>query len=414
MSVHELAIRNNVDNDIINAEIEPISAELVADEPVLAQIVSDQESPRPAWYRRILKAVAAVFSWLFGFAAMIVGLAVLATIPILQFLSLGYLLEASGRIARTGRLRDGFIGIDQFGRLGSIVLGTSLALLPVWFISSLTYSSLLLNGRSRETRLWGVFLTLATIATICHVLWAWFRGGRLLHFIWPAPVRFFRRIRQGGWIVQARDATCEFVEKLRLPTYFMLGIRGFAGAIIWLFIPVTLLAMGTLARQPIGTFLGLVGSFLMAIVVMYLPFLQTRFAVNNDFAELFRVSAVRDDFKRAPVAFWIALFFTLLFALPLYILKAELIPREAAWLPSLVFVIFMYPSRLAAGWAIARARRRDAPRHFVFRWSSRFAVVPVVAFYVGFVFLTQYVSWYGRWSLYEQHAFLLPVPFLGI
>jgi hypothetical protein len=221
-------------------------------------------------------------------------------------------------------------------------------------------------------------------------------------------------MRQGGGLAQARDATCNFIEKLRLARYFMLGIRGFAGAIIWLFVPVTLLAMGTFARQPAGTLLGLIGSLMLAIVVMYLPFLQTRFAIDNDFAELFRVSAVREDFRRAPIAFWIALFFTLLFALPLYILKAELIPREAAWLPSLVFVIFMYPSRLATGWAIARAHRRDQPRHFVFRWSSRLAVIPVVAFYVGFVFLTQYVSWYGRWSLYEQHAFLVPVPFLGI
>jgi hypothetical protein len=30
------------------------------------------------------------------------------------------------------------------------------------------------------------------------------------------------------------------------------------------------------------------------------------------------------------------------------------------------------------------------------------------------VFLSQYVSWYGIASLYEQHAFMVPVPFLGL
>lgn len=415
MSVHELPI-HYVENQTINDEKVPIPAKLGEFVPITAEIVgtTTTNSPDPAWYRRWTRAVVSATEWTFGFVSMIVGLALLATIPIFQFLSLGYFLEASGRIARTGRIRDGFIGMKRFSRVGSIVLGTSLALLPVWIVSSLTYSSVLLNGRSRETRFWGIVLALTTIATIFHIVWAWFRGGRFRHFAWPAPLRFVKQIKKGGSIAAARDSTCEFVEQFRLPYYFMLGIRGFAGAILWLVVPVTLLAMGTVIRPPVGTILAIVGSLLLALSVMYLPFLQTRFAIRNDFSEFFRIAAVRDDFRRAPVAFWFALFCTLLFALPLYILKAELIPREAAWMPSLVFVIFMYPSRLAAGWAIARARMRNTTRHFVFRWSSRLAAIPIVSFYVGFVFLTQYVSWYGRWSLYEQHAFLLPVPFLGI
>ena len=28
------------------------------------------------------------------------------------------------------------------------------------------------------------------------------------------------------------------------------------------------------------------------------------------------------------------------------------------------------------------------------------------------LYFTQYLSWYGTWSLYEQHAFLLPVPLI--
>ena len=47
-------------------------------------------------------------------------------------------------------------------------------------------------------------------------------------------------------------------------------------------------------------------------------------------------------------------------------------------------------------------------------WLARTAAVPVVGMYVLIVYFTQYISWYDSWSLYEQHAFLLPVPFLGM
>ncbi len=41
-------------------------------------------------------------------------------------------------------------------------------------------------------------------------------------------------------------------------------------------------------------------------------------------------------------------------------------------------------------------------------------MVPVVLIYVVIAYFTQYLSWYGVWSLYEQHAFLVPAPFLGM
>jgi hypothetical protein len=40
--------------------------------------------------------------------------------------------------------------------------------------------------------------------------------------------------------------------------------------------------------------------------------------------------------------------------------------------------------------------------------------LPIEAFYVLIVFFTQYTSWNGVFSLYEQHAFLLPIPFFGM
>ena len=110
----------------------------------------------------------------------------------------------------------------------------------------------------------------------------------------------------------------------------------------------------------------------------------------------------------------IGVFTPLLSALPLYLLKIEMVPREAAWLPGLVFIAFIYPSRLLTGWALARAKRREAPRHWFFRWTGWLPLLPAAGFYVLVVYFTQFTSWNGIASLYEQHAFLLPVPFFGM
>ena len=85
-----------------------------------------------------------------------------------------------------------------------------------------------------------------------------------------------------------------------------------------------------------------------------------------------------------------------------------------AQLPSLVFVLFMLPARLLTGWAVGRACRRQLPRHGVFRWGSRLGLVPIALLYAVFVYLTQYLSWNGSWSLLEQHAFLVPAPLMSL
>jgi hypothetical protein len=151
----------------------------------------------------------------------------------------------------------------------------------------------------------------------------------------------------------------------------------------------------------------------LALVLLYVPFLQIRFAVENRFRALFEWRMVRRHFAKAPYAFVFALFITLLFAIPLYLLKIETLPSEAAWLPSLFFIAFIFPARLLAGWAYGLAAHRPQPRHWFFRWTARMPLLPLTLLYCFIVFWTQYTSWNGVVSLYEQHAFLLPVPYLG-
>src|SRR3954447_17784896 len=63
---------------------------------------------RPGLVRRIGRGIASACDWVFGAVTLVVALAVLAAVPVVQLLSFGYFLEAAGRVARTGRLRDGW------------------------------------------------------------------------------------------------------------------------------------------------------------------------------------------------------------------------------------------------------------------------------------------------------------------
>jgi hypothetical protein len=359
----------------------------------------------------LLRGIASAAEWLFGLISLVVALSTLAALPVLQFLSLGYLLESSARVARTGRLRDGFVGVRRAARIGGIAAGVWLATVPAWLVGTLARSAELIDPAGRAARGWRAALILTVALTLFHVLVACARGGRLRYFLWPFghPFWLIRRLREGGLYVESRDAFWASLSALRLPYYARLGFVAFFGTFAWLAVPAILISAG--GRVPP---LGLLGALLLAIVVPFLPFLQIRYAQEGRVSALFSRRAIRERFRRAPWAFAFSLMILLLASIPLYLLKIEMIPREAAWLPSLVFVAFLAPARLLTGWAYARSGRRDRPRHWTFRVLGRLAIVPVAAFYVLIVFLAQYTSWGGAASLYEQHAFLLPVPFLQI
>ncbi len=370
--------------------------------------------PRPFWLLPwyglvwLVRTVLSGLEWCFGLLALVAGLALLAAVPVLQFLSFGYLLEVSGRIARTGRLSEGLIGVRRAARVGSVVLGTWLFLLPLRYLATFERDARLIDPTSPATQWWTTFMTVITVIVALHIVGAWARGGRLRHFLLPIinPLRVFRAVFRRGAYRDARDAVWEFVAALRLPYYFWLGLRGFVGGLLWLLVPVTMLATGRDA--PV---IGVLGALLMVLVALYLPLLQTHFAAQGRLRNMLALRAIRESFARAPLAWFLALFGTLALALPLYVLKIEMIPREVAWLPSLVFVLFMLPARFLCGWAYARGNRREDASWRLVRWPLKVTLIPVAVIYVGFVYLTQFAAWDGIWSLYEQHAFLLPVPF---
>lgn len=355
------------------------------------------------------------FDRLVGGATVILVLAVISAIPLLNLLSLGYLLEASGRVARTGRLRDGWIGLAGFAVVGKILLAGWIALLPVRLVHSFWRDAELIAPGSANATTLRAILVILLLAVSLHLLWAVIRGGKWRHFLWPAPLRFLRWIGSDLRLRSAWGAIAARFRSLHLLHFFRLGALGFAGALLWLALPVLILmAAATFANPGISLLTSLLGSILLGLAVLYLPYLQTRFALTGRFREFLDPFAARRSFRKAPLAFWLALAATLLFALPLYLLKIELTPAEVAWLPNVVFVLFIFPARLLLGWSLARAERRETARIWVSRWAARLAALPVVAVYVFFVWISQYLSWHGSLGLLEQHAFLVPAPLLGL
>jgi hypothetical protein len=284
-----------------------------------------------------------------------------------------------------------------------------LSLLPVWLARIYVRSAALVDPGGSAELAWRVALGVVSVVVFGHVVAACAKGGRLRHFLWPVGslLWWVRLPRRPGTYARIRDGFWEFLRGFRFPHYFRVGGVGFGGTLVWLAPPAFLIS-----RSGPAPLLGVLGVLWLGIVVPFLPFLQVRYAVEGNWRALFQVRGVKDRFKRAPWAFAVALMALLLAAIPLYLLKIETIPREASWLPALVFVVFLMPARILTGWAYARAIRREKPRHWFFRVLGRVAIVPAAVLYVLIVFFAQYTSWGGSWSLYEQHAFLLPVPFL--
>jgi hypothetical protein len=458
---------------------------------------------------RVARGIAWLLEWIFGVVSLVLGLSMLAALPIVQVVTLGYFLESSARVARSGRIRDGFVGVRKAARVGGVTAGIWLSLVPTWFAGSYARSAELINPGGSSAILWRIAFIAVTVVAMLHIGVSCLRGGRIRHFLWPFghPIWLVRRLRCGGLYSEARDGLWTFAGSLRVPYYFRLGLIGFLGTLAWLAIPGVLIA-----ATGVAPLLAPIGMLLLAIVVPFLPFLQVRYAVEGKVAALFSRRAIRGRFRCAPWAFAFSLFVLLLASIPLYLLKIEMIPREAAWLPSLVFVIFLAPARLLTGWAYARSGRRELPRgcelrlissvadasdipsegkkliivaledpvlhfrifdrkgrvdvdtddtrlteqaplieglrrqleelwprrkltrserrrvittltsivghtlprHWIFRVLGRVAIVVTAVFYVLVVFFAQYTSWGGASSLYEQHAFLLPVPFFNM
>lgn len=440
----------------------PIGENGLTPTPIVAETTSSESPSRfTSWTFRSAAWIGSATRFCFGIASLLVLLAVVAAIPVLQFASFGYLLAVSGRVAKQGRLRAGFIGVEKAVRLGGVLLGVWLSIVPVRLLSESWYAAWLIDPASASTRVLRILLISGLLLTVLHLLSALACGGRLRHFLWPlwAPFRWAlwavqgslgwrpigalagasiglvmpcaladfrslkplqnwfppsvlrRSFREGQWMRRSSEQLWQFWLGLRLPYFWWLGVRGAAGTLLWLLFPSGLLIAAANRNDPGGGLLALIGIPLAALVFALLIQVQLRFSVTERWRTFLEPRAGWTQFRRAPLWSALAGWVALVLALPMFLLKIEAVPPELHWVLSLVFVAGAWPSRLLLGASTASGLKRASGSSWW--WSLLWAFVLVIgcgAFAVILV-LTRYLSWSGAGSLLENHLFLLPTPF---
>ena len=469
--VAEVVEANKAGDELVNAELAATSND--PDNPIpIATLSGTQENgpselgiqneqPKPSWVFRLIAFAKQLTSNLFGIASVIFLLAVTANVPILNFLSFGYLLEVTGRLARKQKFSDAMVGLRKASVLGSIVLGTWLLLWPLRLMSDIWFEAYLIDPTSQQTQLLRFVQIVAIVMVLAHIAAAWICGGKLRYFFWPViapfsfgvwlarrlagvsifrktislatgwfaprladdicstppivdwflPAIFMKRLINGNLIQSSRDAVWNFTSELNLPYYFMLGFKGFLGTFLWLLFPTALLVSSTYSEGGAAVLSALLGVMTAIPVFALLPFLQANFATDGKLKRFVEIRRVFKNFGRAPFAHIVALLMAILLALPLFILKVEAIPPELLWTLSIVFIMFTWPAKMLTGWAYGRGSKRERPSRWWIRYPLLASTVPLALAFVLILMLTRYISWNGAMSLFENHVFLLPAPF---
>jgi hypothetical protein len=299
-------------------------------------------------------------------------------------------------------------------RLGSIVLGVGIWLLPLMFIAGYAADARLIDPTSQAAANWQTGKMIAMVLVAGHLCLALARGGSFFCFFRPLKnvLFFIRQLRSadGGYWQTAEQNVREFLSRWRLGHLFSLGLRGLIGAFAWLAIPTFLFAA---ADKPEGgpIVVTIFGGVLLMLVFSWLPFLQARFAAENRLRALFELSTIRRSFKKAPLTILFAILGVYVLALPLYLSKVALPPRDALVLLTPLFIVSIYPAKVISGWAYHRAMAQPEPARVWWRWPARWLMLPLLAAYVFLLYLTQFIGAQGKLVLFQHHAFLLPVPF---
>ncbi len=398
-------------DDVCEVEFAEASPELIAERDGV-DVTSYRLPPCPHLLKHPLKFAGWLIRAAFGIVSLTLLLAVVAAIPIVNFLALGYLLEVEGRVARTGRLRDAFLLLDVAPRFGAIALGTWLWLLPLRLAGSARRDAYFIEPGGPSDRFWSVFAPVLAVLIGTHICLALARGGSLSCFFRPIKnLRWLlQKRRETDYTAHATAAVKDFVGRLRLKHHFWLGLRGFVGAMIWLIIPTAMFAAAT-PDEGLSNLIAFIGAIGLLLVFSWLPFLQARFALTGRFRSMFELRTVRQLYRQAPLAWLLAVAVVYVLALPLYLPKVFLLPQDAMWLITLIFIVTIYPARVITGWAMHRAMKRETRPWFGWRWMSRSIMLPLLALYVFLLFFTPLIGEHGKQVLFEHHALLLPVPF---
>jgi hypothetical protein len=344
-----------------------------------------------------------------------------ASIPVVNVFALGYLVEAQGRVCRSGKIRSAFYLLPAVQRLSGIVLAVWLWLLPVQFLAQAARDSWLLAPAGKAAWILTGSLVATSLAVACHLLLAIGCGGGWWRFFRPISNlrRFSERLRSGSYWHVAHESICEFVGAFRLPHLFRLGLLAYVAVYFWLSLPTLLftsLEDVTSRWQVVAFVIGCIG---LALSLIWLPILLAHVAAIGRWKAILEVSRVRDLYAATPLRWTLANALVLASScLPLLytaLFKIRIPPHAARWDLMLLFLVTAAPARILIGWVYYRSAKRT-PRSPT--WAKRIwqaiSAAPLlvgVCYYVYFLNLAATGGELGDRSVWQFHALLLPFPF---
>jgi hypothetical protein len=298
-------------------------------------------------------------------------------------------------------------------RLGGIAFGIWFWLLVVRLVADAASDAETIAPGTVIAGAWRIALVVVSIGVGTHIVLALSRGGGFWCFF--RPIKNTRwllgQVESGGYFLKAEAAVREFISALRIPHHFWLGLRGFAGTFLWLFIPTIMFGALQDPDKPVQILATLFGGVCLLLVLGWAPFLQAHFAAENRFRAFRELATIRELWRRKPVLWFLAVVILYALSLPLYLFKVAVPPRDALWYFTLIFVVTIYPAKILVAWAYSRAVRKEKRQWPAIRWLFGIALVPLMAFYLFLLFFTPAIGATGRRVLFEHHALLLPTPF---
>ncbi len=381
-----------------------------------------QEFPRlPSLRHHPLRAIAWLVRACLGLIFLVGLLALTAAIPVVNVLALGYLMEAQGRVARTGKFRSAFYLLPAAQRLGGMLLAVWLWLLPIQFLASLTRDSWLLAPGGTAAWLWTSLLVAASSLIAVHLLMAIGCGGGWWRFVRPVSNTrwLLARVRGAEYWQEAHQAIYEFAAAFRLPHLLRLGLLGYAAAYVWLVVPTLLFTMldDVTSRWQIAGFLA--GCVTLTLTLLWMPLLMAHVASEGRWRAMFEFRIVRRLAGQTPLRWAIAT--AILFGcsvLPMLytaLFKNRIPAHDARWDLMIVALVTIVPARVLIGWVYHRAtlRTRSAPSWLWRVWQgvNGAALCFGVGWYVYFLNLASTGGELGQNAIWQFHALLLPLPF---
>jgi len=400
--------------------------------------------------------------WLGGIFAVGFLVAWLATVPLVQVVTLGFFVEVTRRVARGGRLRDGWPGAEKGWWVCKLLLGLALTWLPLMIVSRLRYDAWLiepdsvLHGRLRIAE-WTILGL-----TLVHWVGVGLAGGRLRHFLWPVllpwygltgllkrflsigwirsiigqtlgtwfprsvaayyhspplsdwfvPALLYRHLRQGTLLSAASDRFWAGVGALRPVYYFQLGLGALIGLMVWFAGPTLWLLIATRTDNEVaeGLFylLGVVHLFL---VLQYFPLVHCQYCLTGRWSSYLRWRQAASRYWYSPFRVTLAMAVSLLLTAPLWLTRIAMIPYDLWWMLAGLYVLCLWPIWLAWGWAWHHASHRPATpsKWWSCSWMPIFWALVLGQTVLSLVSI--YLAWQGVFNLLLHPTFHIPTPF---